>query len=31
MNMTFPQRALASGMNRLGFLGVLIRVIAMCL
>jgi hypothetical protein len=31
MNMQFPQSLLTKQMNRLGFLGVLIRLIAMCL
>jgi len=31
MNRQFLQRALPSGTNRFGFLGVLIRVIAVCL
>jgi hypothetical protein len=31
MNMQFVQRTPTSGMNRFGFLDVLIRIIAMCL
>lgn len=31
MNMQFSQRDLLAGMNGFGFLGVLIRIIAICL